>query len=136
MGIVILLMSMVCGTAYAQSKIIDIADYKGRYDTQDMTPFIYTLPENIPHVFISAISGLGISVLKDILWEELNKESNKIEGKIESIAHRAKDMSHLKEELKDEGEDEDLGYEYIDDEDIEDLEDFEYEEEDWEDDKK
>lgn len=28
MGIVILLMSMVCGTAYAQSKIIDIADYK------------------------------------------------------------------------------------------------------------
>ena len=44
-------------------------------------------------------------------------------------------MSHLKEELKDEGEDEDLGYEYID-EDIEDLEDFEYEEEDWEDDKK
>ena len=95
-----------------------------------------TLPESIPHVFISVISGLGISVLKDILWEELNKESNKIEGKIESIAHRAKDMSHLKEELKDEGEDEDLGYEYIDDEDIEDLEDFEYEEEDWEDDKK
>ena len=64
-----------------------------------------TLPESIPHVFISAISGLGISTLKDMLWEELNKESNKIEGKIESIAHRAKDMSHLKEELKDEGED-------------------------------
>ena len=57
-------------------------------------------------------------------------------GKIESIAHRAKDMSHLKEELKDEGEDEDLSYEYVDDEDIEDLEDFEYEEEDWEDDRK
>ena len=95
-----------------------------------------TLPESIPHVFISAISGLGISTLKDMLWEELNKESNKIEGKIESIAHRAKDMSHLKEELKDEGEDEDLNYEYIDDEDIEDLEDFEYEEEDWEDDRK
>ena len=56
-----------------------------------------TLPESIPHVFISAISGLGISTLKDMLWEELNKESNKIEGKIESIAHRAKDMSHLKE---------------------------------------
>ena len=95
-----------------------------------------TLPENIPHVFISAISGMGISVLKDLLWEELNKESNKIEGKVESIAHRAKDMSHLKEELKEEGEDEDLNYEYIDDEDIEDLEDFEYEEEDWEEDGK
>ena len=96
-----------------------------------------TLPESIPHVFhFRPFSGLGISTLKDMLWEELNKESNKIEGKIESIAHRAKDMSHLKEELKDEGEDEDLSYEYVDDEDIEDLEDFEYEEEDWEDDRK
>ena len=94
-----------------------------------------TLPENIPHVFISAISGLGISVLKDILWEELNKESNKIEGKVESIAHRAKDMSHLKEELEDEGEAEDLSSGYADD-DIEELEDFEYEEEDWEEDGK
>ena len=35
-----------------------------------------TLPEGIPHVFISSVSGLGISVLKDILWDELNKESN------------------------------------------------------------
>ena len=94
-----------------------------------------TLPQDVPHVFISAISGLGINVLKDILWEELNKESNKIEGKIESIAHRPKDMSHLKEELADEGEDEDLSIEYVDEDDIEDLEDFEYEEEDWEDDK-
>ena len=94
-----------------------------------------TLPQDVPHVFISAISGLGINTLKDILWEELNKESNKIEGKIESIAHRPKDMSHLKEELADEGEDEDLSIEYVDEDDIEDLEDFEYEEEDWEDDK-
>ena len=38
--------------------------------------------------------------------------------------------------MKDMGEDEDLSYEYVeDDEDVEDLEDFEYEEEDWEDDK-
>ena len=95
-----------------------------------------TLPEGIPHIFISAVSGMGISTLKDILWEELNKESNKIEGKVDSIAHRAKDLSHLQEELKEEGEDEDLSYEYVNDnEDIEDLEDFEYEE-DWEEDKK
>ena len=46
------------------------------------------------------------------------------------------EMAEMKEELKDEGEDEDLSYEYVDDEDIEDLEDFEYEEEDWEDDRK
>ena len=90
-----------------------------------------TLPEGIPHIFISSISGLGINVLKDILWQELNKESNKIEGKIESIAHRPKDLSHLQQELADEGEDEDFDFEYIDeDDDIEDLEDFEYEE-DW-----
>ena len=90
-----------------------------------------TLPEGIPHVFISSISGLGINVLKDILWQELNKESNKIEGKIESIAHRPKDLSHLQQELADEGEDEDFDFEYVDeDDDIEDLEDFEYEE-DW-----
>lgn len=93
-----------------------------------------TLPENIPHVFISAISGLGISVLKDILWEELNKESNKIEGRAESIAHRNKDLGLLKEELQEEGEDEDLVVDA--DDDIEDLEDFEYEEEEWEEDGK
>ena len=95
-----------------------------------------TLPEGIPHIFISAVSGMGIPALKDILWEELNKESNKIEGKVDNIAHRAKDLSHLQEELKEEGEDEDLSYEYVnEDEGIEDLEDFEYEE-DWEEDKK
>ena len=94
-----------------------------------------TLPEGIPHVFISSITGLGINVLKDILWTELNEESNKIEGHIESIAHRSKDMSHLQEELKEEGEDEDLTVEYIDEDDVEDLEDFEYEE-DWDEEDK
>ena len=89
-----------------------------------------TLPAGIPHVFISSVSGLGIDVLKDILWTELNKESNRLEGHIESIAHRPKDMSHLAEELREEGADEDLSVEYVDEDDIEDLEDFEYEE-DW-----
>ena len=41
-------------------------------------------------------------------------------------------MSLLLEELKEEGEDEDLSVEYIDEDDVEDLEDFEYEE-DWDD---
>ena len=81
------------------------------------------------HVFISSVSGLGISVLKDILWEELNKESNKIEA----IVHRPKDVTRLQQELKDMGEDEDIVYEYEEDGDDEgdDL-DYEYEE-DWED---
>lgn len=88
-----------------------------------------TLPEGIPHVFISSVSGLGISVLKDILWEELNKESNKIED----IVHRPKDVTRLQQELKDMGEDEDIVYEYDDnvDDDDDDI-DYEYEEEDWE----
>ena len=86
-----------------------------------------TLPEGIPHVFISSVSGLGISVLKDILWEELNKESNKIED----IVHRPKDVTRLQQELKDMGEDEDIVYEYEEDVDDDDDIDYEYEE-DWE----
>ena len=36
------------------------------------------LPEGIRAVFISSVSGLGVMELKDLIWEELNKESNKI----------------------------------------------------------
>lgn len=32
-----------------------------------------TLPKDLPSVFISAISGMGIMELKDILWKELNE---------------------------------------------------------------
>ena len=30
------------------------------------------LPQNIPHVFISSVSGTGLSALKDLLWNTLN----------------------------------------------------------------
>jgi GTPase len=30
------------------------------------------LPENIPHLFISAVTGKGLTELKDLLWEVLN----------------------------------------------------------------
>lgn len=36
------------------------------------------LPEGLRTVFISSVSGLGIMELKDLIWEEINKESNKI----------------------------------------------------------
>ena len=36
------------------------------------------LPEDVPHVFISAATGEGIQELKDILWGELNSEANQI----------------------------------------------------------
>ena len=89
-----------------------------------------TLPDDLPVVFISAVTGFGLDELKDVLWEEMNAESNKLAAitTTESIAHRDKDMSRFQAEMADEGEDEDI--EFVDDiEDIEDLEDFEYEEE-------
>ena len=92
-----------------------------------------TLPEDIPHVFISSVSGMGIQQLKDLLWAELNKDSNQLEAvRREAIVHRPKDMTKLRKELEDMGEDEDFDYEY-EDVDEEDDFDYEYEEEDWED---
>ncbi|MEG2331670.1 MAG: GTPase ObgE, partial [Bacteroides sp.] len=85
-----------------------------------------TLPDGVPHVFISSITGLGIPTLKDMLWEELNKESNKIE----SIVHRPKDVSYLKQELREMGEDGEIIFETGNDDDDDDFE-YEYEEEDF-----
>ena len=83
-----------------------------------------TLPEGIPHVFISSVTGLGVSVLKDILWNELNKENIQTELSKESLVHRAKDMNKLQDELRAMGQDDDITIEY---EDIDEMEDFEYE---------
>ena len=86
-----------------------------------------TLPTDLPVVFISSVSRLGLNELKDVLWRELNSESNKLQSITadDTIVHRDKDMSRFAEELKAEGEDE---IEYIEVEDVDDLEDFEYEE--------
>ena len=83
-----------------------------------------TLPEGIPHVFISSVTGLGVSVLKDILWNELNKENIQTELSKESLVHRAKDMNKLQDELRAMGQDDDITIEY---EDIDEMDDFEYE---------
>lgn len=37
-----------------------------------------TLPEGIPYVFISAVTGYGITELKDILWRAINDEANQM----------------------------------------------------------
>ena len=93
-----------------------------------------TLPEGVPHVFISAVAGTGISRLKDLLWSELNKESNQLEAvRMEAIVHRPKDVEKLRLELQELGEDEDFDYEYEDDDDDDDDFEYEYEEEDWDD---
>ena len=87
-----------------------------------------TLPTDLPVVFISAVTGQGLSELKDILWRELNSESNKLQSIMaeDTLVHRDKDIRNFAQELADEGEDIDV--EYID-ADIEDLDDFEYEDE-------
>ena len=36
------------------------------------------LPDDVKTLFISSVSGAGISELKDLIWEELNKETNKV----------------------------------------------------------
>ena len=32
-----------------------------------------TLPKKVPHIFISSLTGEGITELKDLIWKELNK---------------------------------------------------------------
>ena len=91
-----------------------------------------TVPDDIPVVFISSVAGKGLNELKDVLWRELNSESNKLLGITaeDTLVHRDKDMSRFQAELAAEGED----FEYVDEDeledvdDIEDFEDFEYEE--------
>lgn len=83
-----------------------------------------TLPEGLPAVFISSVSGYGIDTLKDILWAELNSESNKIEGIIaeENLVHRDIDLAaYADDELPgdDESEPDDP------DDEIEELDDYE-----------
>ena len=91
-----------------------------------------TLPTDIPTIFISAVTGRGLNELKDLLWEEMNSESNKIAAiqTQESIVHRPKDRARVTADFDDDDEgfmpDDDYEDYYI--EDIEDLEDFQYEE--------
>ena len=82
-------------------------------------------PLSTPIVFISAVTGFGLEELKDVLWRELNAESNKLQAVTaeDTLVHRDKDMSQFAAELEDEGELDDI--EYIDDDEIEDADDIE-----------
>ena len=89
-----------------------------------------TLPDDLPVVFISAVANRGLDELKDVLWKELNDESNKLATAIgeEHVVHRDKEMAAFAREMADEGEDEEIVFLDDDDvEDVDDLEDFEYE---------
>ena len=72
------------------------------------------LPEGIQTVFISSVSGLGISELKDLIWTEINKESNKIV----EITHRPMQITAIDEMEDDEPDDEVFDEEDEDDDDL------------------
>lgn len=86
-----------------------------------------TLPNDLPCLFISSVTGQGLDELKNVLWQELNSESNKIQDIMaeETLVHRDKDIQRIADELREEGENDNI--EYLDEDDIEDLDDFEYE---------
>ena len=67
----------------------DMLDDELRDEIQD------ELPEGIPTVFISAVTGQGITELKDLLWREINSDDNKVP---QTITHRPLDRRHRVEE--------------------------------------
>ncbi len=85
------------------------------------------LPSDLPVVFISAVTGQGVNELKDLLWNELNSESNKLQAITEggSIVHRDREMQMFAEDFADWQDDildedieeyDELDVEFIDDE--------------------
>ena len=83
------------------------------------------LPNDLPVIFISAVAGHNITELKDLLWTELNSESNKLQSVAEggSIVHRDREVEYLDRDFADWADD----VVEIDDDDIEELEDYEIE---------
>lgn len=83
------------------------------------------LPDDLPVIFISAVAGHNITELKDLLWTELNSESNKLQSVAEggSIVHRDREVEYLDRDFADWADD----VVEIDDDDIEELEDYEIE---------
>lgn len=51
-------------------------------------------PEGVPTVFISAVTGQGLTELKDLLWREINDENNSVPS---AITHRPLDRRHRDE---------------------------------------
>ena len=97
-------------------------------DEELMEAIRETLPQGVPSVFISAVTGQGITELKDMLWNAITAESNKIV--VNPITHRPLDGHHR---VREEDEfifeqtpiEEDDDFDYDDDEN--------YTEEDWDD---
>ncbi len=61
-------------------------------DDELMTEIEKELPEGVPHVFLSSVTGQGVTELKDLLWAAITDESNRIEPS--TITHRRLDGHH------------------------------------------
>lgn len=81
------------------------------------------LPEGVPFVFISSVAQIGLTTLKDMLWQELNKETF---HQVEQIIQKSIDISQY-------AQDDDDDFVIPIEEDDEDFDD--YEEYEWEDDE-
>jgi GTP-binding protein len=69
------------------------------------------VPNGIQTVFISSLTGLGLMELKDLIWTEINKESNKvveITHRPMEIVHHETEEEELEEEWEEEDEEDDL----------------------------
>ncbi len=80
------------------------------------------VPEGIKVIFISSVTGFGITELKDLLWEEINKEENRVM----TVSHRPIEIRQIESDEDELDEEE----EWEDDEEFEDLD---FDELDWED---
>ncbi len=71
------------------------------------------LPEGVQHIFISSVSGMGITELKDLLWKEINSEENRVT----TFTHRNLDVKRTVEDDDDDFDMEDFDDENDDDSD-------------------
>ena len=46
-------------------------------DNELKSAIVKEMPENIPHIFISSITGQGLPELKDLLWKVMNQPLQK-----------------------------------------------------------
>lgn len=61
-------------------------------DDELMEEIASQLPDDVPHLFISAVTGYGLAELKDLLWKAITDENNRVEEM--PITHRPLDGHH------------------------------------------
>ena len=61
-------------------------------DGELMDEIAATLPTDVPHVFISSVTGFGLTQLKDELWRAITDDSNRLATP--DIARRPLDLRH------------------------------------------